>query len=260
MLLLLSSSVCFSYIYFYSLSTLLHLHCSYIYSHLFSLRSYPLLFTFIALASTQNVSTSSHNSRFTPHTSHLTTTQPLPFSLSPKMDPFERIPVELMLCILRDTDFVGLEALLEVSQFVRDLFRVNCIQIIGDVLASCPSTSYDLHLFFRTVTMIRTPSMTPLGFNEYKPYSAAAMSLREYFKGSPVEADTTLYGMVKIAARIQQQPNSSSTCALSQTAEPTHRFGRGRRKPPVLWTSSQTGVGKCYSGQAKTVVIHRRIE
>lgn len=146
--------------------------------------------------------------------------------------------MELMLCILRDTDFVGLEALLEVSQYVRSLFRAHCIQIIGNMLASCPSTSYDLHLFFRTVTMIHSPSMKPSGFNEYKPYSAAAVSLREYFKGSPVEADTTLYGMVKIAARIQRQ-----ACAvLSKMLQRLRLAGKKTTLLPTGW--EKNGLGR----------------
>lgn len=116
-------------------------------------------------------------------------------------DPFQKLPVEIILTILHYTaDFAGVDGLLRGSKTIRAVFQANSSRIIEDILATCPSTSYKLHELFRTVARIRTPSFKPANFTSFishldpNPNSNSIFSMDE----------STARSMVSIAAQIQR--------------------------------------------------------
>lgn len=78
------------------------------------------------------------------------------------MDPFEKLPVEIILPILNLTaDFTGVDSLLAASPAINAVFNANSSRIISGLLEACPSTAQELHHLFRIVHCIRTPSFQP---------------------------------------------------------------------------------------------------
>ncbi|KAL2802423.1 hypothetical protein BJX63DRAFT_437899 [Aspergillus granulosus] len=119
------------------------------------------------------------------------------------MDVFEQLPVELVLLILHQTgDFLGVDSLLQVSPHVHAVFQSYPIQIIENLLASCPTTAHELHHLFRLTALIHSPSFSPANFEELTT-AIAELPTATIAVSSRLNDDTARL-MISIAAETQR--------------------------------------------------------
>ncbi|CAG8945367.1 unnamed protein product [Penicillium salamii] len=78
------------------------------------------------------------------------------------MDPFRRLPVELMFQILENTDdYVGVESLISVSRPARAAFHMDSYAIVDAIATSNPITSQpDVKRLVHNIVILHTPAVT----------------------------------------------------------------------------------------------------
>ncbi|CAG8275055.1 unnamed protein product [Penicillium salamii] len=82
-------------------------------------------------------------------------------SLASTMDPFRRLPVEIVIMILSCCcDFTSLDTLLLLSPWALCVFNGSYRKITESVLKVCPLTAVKLHHLFRLAILIETNSFT----------------------------------------------------------------------------------------------------
>jgi hypothetical protein len=128
------------------------------------------------------------------------------------MDPFNKLPTEIVLCILHHTtDFVGLDSLLCVSPWIRAVFQTSALQITEDILAGCPYT-WRLESLFRTSTLIRTPAFQCSTFHEFHKRTRDTPAFIKAWNDDQFSHSKTLRSMIRVAARVQRL-----SCAVIST-------------------------------------------
>lgn len=128
------------------------------------------------------------------------------------MDPFNKLPTEIVLCMLHHTtDFVGLDSLLCVSPRIQTVFQASALRITEDILAGCPYT-WRLEPLFRTSALIRTPAFQCSSFNEYHSRTRDTPAFIKAWKDDQFSHSNTLRSMIRVAARIQRL-----SCAVIST-------------------------------------------
>jgi hypothetical protein len=128
------------------------------------------------------------------------------------MDPFNKLPTEIVLCILHHTtDFVGLDSLLCVSPWIRAVFQASALQITEDILAGCPYT-WRLESLFRTSTLIRTPAFQCSTFHEFHKRTRDTPAFIKAWNDDQFSHSKTLRSMIRVAARVQRL-----SCAVIST-------------------------------------------
>lgn len=84
------------------------------------------------------------------------------------MDPFQRLPPELVSQILRNTDFVGVDSLVSVSLKARAVFQANSRAIIQDLVSSNSITSHpEIKKLLSNIALIHDPSICCTSLDEY---------------------------------------------------------------------------------------------
>ncbi|CAG7937630.1 unnamed protein product [Penicillium salamii] len=78
------------------------------------------------------------------------------------MDPFRRLPVELMFQILEDMDdYVGVESLISVSRPARAAFHMDSYAIVDAIITSNPITTQpDVKRLVHNIVILHTPAVT----------------------------------------------------------------------------------------------------
>ncbi|OOF98883.1 hypothetical protein ASPCADRAFT_127475 [Aspergillus carbonarius ITEM 5010] len=114
------------------------------------------------------------------------------------MDPFQRLPVEIIQSIVQYIpDFVGLESLLLVSARVKAIFHHDpCVVDLDDLLASTYILGMpDIPRIFRQVALVHSQSIRSSSGDDNNDSAS---------ENCPVSSATLLY-MIHIAAQIQRQ-------------------------------------------------------
>ena len=74
------------------------------------------------------------------------------------MDPFQNLPEEIILPILRQLDFLGLYAIMSHSPRARLVVDLNLFSLTDDLLSACSTTSVDNYRWFYCTVLIHLPS------------------------------------------------------------------------------------------------------
>lgn len=85
------------------------------------------------------------------------------------MDPFQRLPAELVGQIIRNTaDFVGVDSLITVSRQARAVFQLNSSSIVQDLVSSNSITSQpEIKKLLSHIAFIHRPSIRCTSLDEY---------------------------------------------------------------------------------------------
>ncbi|GAD98561.1 hypothetical protein PVAR5_7258 [Paecilomyces variotii No. 5] len=141
------------------------------------------------------------------------------------MDPFDRLPVEIINIIIEYTaDWFALNSLLEVSPKVTAIFDYSdqeAIRFTESALANNSITRHRLHRLYRMSARLRDPSLTCDNLAEFISRDHA-----EPFHSPSEEASvsrTTLRNMVKTASTLQQWACACLTTFLGRTRAVTFR-------------------------------------
>lgn len=119
------------------------------------------------------------------------------------MDPFQRLPAEIIRSIIQYTpDFVGLENLFLVSARVNAVLQADpCVVLLDDLVASNTVLAMpDIHKTFRQIALLHNQSASIGSIDDYIQLTSenAAMPISCHMSAS------ALLQMVKIAAQIQR--------------------------------------------------------
>lgn len=135
------------------------------------------------------------------------------------VDPFERLPVEIVLRIIELTaDFVAIESLLKFSPWVNAVFEGNAPAVTESVLTKCSIMVHEMPQVFRAVGHIRSISCKYTSFAEFTEYMHVHSSLADLSTGA-------LRELLEIAANIQRL-----ACACLETL-----LSRFRAIEPKCW-------------------------
>ncbi|KAJ5976951.1 hypothetical protein N7501_000293 [Penicillium viridicatum] len=84
------------------------------------------------------------------------------------MDPFQRLPAELVCQVVRNTDFVGVDGLVSVSLAARAVFQANSRAIIRGLVSSNSITSHpEVKKLLSNIALIHDPSICCTSLDEY---------------------------------------------------------------------------------------------
>ncbi|CAG7927895.1 unnamed protein product [Penicillium olsonii] len=118
------------------------------------------------------------------------------------MDPFQRLPTELVLQIIADTaDFTGVENLISVSRKVRAVFQCNSREIMQAVSSSNPMTSQpEIKRLVSNAAVICNPSIQCSSLHEYRELTATNDKL---YSAQRFQSPEVACRMLHVAAQIQ---------------------------------------------------------
>lgn len=120
------------------------------------------------------------------------------------MDPFQRLPAELVSQVLRNTDFVGVDGLVSVSLKARAVFQANSHAIIQDLISSNSITSHpEIKKLLSNIALIHDPSICCTSLDEYMQLT----------NGNENALESTLY-----------RQNSDLACHILRIAAQTQRL------------------------------------
>ncbi|GFF43065.1 hypothetical protein IFM58399_06820 [Aspergillus lentulus] len=125
------------------------------------------------------------------------------------MDPFRKLPTEIILQILKSCcDFTSLDGLLQMSPVVNDVFTYFYAEITEAVLVSCPMTGNGIEKDFKLLVAIySTTTFTPstiLDFLQRTPGDPFPPALQAFQSFRPLDSDAALRRVVSTAANIHR--------------------------------------------------------
>ncbi|KAK2762135.1 hypothetical protein FQN54_001142 [Arachnomyces sp. PD_36] len=118
------------------------------------------------------------------------------------MDPFERLPVELIREIIQDIpDFVSLENLLSASPRVNSVYEIEPRKFVeGLILSNSIASVPDIQLIFRNIALINSPSFHCISLDDYTHQTS-----RDIPALLPEDlGNTEISQVIHIAARVQR--------------------------------------------------------
>jgi hypothetical protein len=140
---------------------------------------------------------------------------------SPKMDPFAKLPTEIICQILESCcDFTSLDGLQQISPRVKEAFNGSFKKITEHVLRNCSLTKHGLYHYFTLLASILSISFTPQAL-----LKELASSLGDVMR--PISLSTThslaaVHQTIKIAAKIHLTACACLQCLINrlESAEP----------------------------------------
>lgn len=128
------------------------------------------------------------------------------------LESLDRLPTELILLIIELLDFVGLEALLQLSPRVLAIFNHDPARIMRSIVPNSPVTGFELQGLFFECAFIHRPSLQINSLREYEArvHAHSAINPRLVFVGTNrAETRLVMRDMICVAAHIQKL---SCTC------------------------------------------------
>ena len=169
------------------------------------------------------------------------------------MDPFERLPPELIrLILLHIADFASVQTILSASPWVNSVFHARPRTLILDLVASNPITAVpEIQKLFQGIALIHSPSVHCASLDDYLDMT------RENTPSDILSqhlSETEQSQMVQIAARIQHlaciclstmQRNFVSALEASATGPLSAAVSPQKASRPFSWIESTACTGLC---------------
>lgn len=121
------------------------------------------------------------------------------------MDPFQRLPAELVGQILRNAaDFVGVDSLITVSRQARAIFQANsCLIIQGLISLNSITSQLEIKKLLSSIALIHRPSICCASLDEYMQLASGEEGALEPPLQQNTDSDLACR-ILRIAAQIQR--------------------------------------------------------
>jgi hypothetical protein len=156
------------------------------------------------------------------------------------MDPFTKLPVEIIWQILESCDFAGLDGLQQISPRVEQAFNSSFKKITESVLRNCSHASQGLHGYFTLLASIQSTPFTPeILLAELTSLSENAKQVLSWNTGRDISLSTHSLAAVRhtlgTAAKIHFLACACFQCLLTRLESAKPRLPGGSNAELEKW-------------------------